>query len=445
MAVIHRSRSSRWNSSRINVATVHEQPQRSLTVVSGDHVCQAVTESETRRRWPCDGDDVARGGHDACPMFDIELTNRCNAELQLLPSRSHAAPRAHVRRRVLRGPLADSRVPAEVVARLGATSQRVTFCGSGDVLMHPRAVQGVAAVRAAGIRCELNTNVGLLNDAKARALAPAAGPPADQSERRCHRRRLRGDSMACRSSGTFEMWFGSGNSLPGRCHIVVVLVGDREESDRLNDVENLLAAIWVRAFPSACLRVPWCALACVRVSVRRTRVLRRRHEPLRQPDADRRGVGCRSYPCSSGTTAITTCAPTIGRRSPTWARVRTADRRCDPKPSPPCGVSGAPCRTCNFDPVNRVAAALVEAGARSRPASGRQCPEALGDRPKLRRAQRRAPGRSRDSGARRPSRDHPRRTITRHCAGHLPEPRPERHVIRAAGLTADSWRDPLTA
>ena len=31
---------------RINVATVHEQPQRSLTVVSGDHVCQAFTESE---------------------------------------------------------------------------------------------------------------------------------------------------------------------------------------------------------------------------------------------------------------------------------------------------------------------------------------------------------------------------------------------------------------
>ena len=97
---------------------------------------------------------------------------------------------------------------------------------------------------------------------------------------------------------------------------------------------------------------------------------------------------------------------------------------------------GAPCRTCNFDPVNRVAAALVEAGV--------EAAQHQADNAQKRWAIVRSsaelnavlPGRPRDSGARRPSRDHPRRTITRHCAGHLPEPPPERHVIRAAGLTA---------
>jgi MoaA/NifB/PqqE/SkfB family radical SAM enzyme len=249
---------------------------------------------------------------------------------------------------------------AEVTARFGDVRERVSFCGLGDVLVHPRAVQAVAAVRAAGIWCQLNTNAGLLDEAKARGLLAAGLQQIHLNIGAIH------DDYEATYGLSFERTLENvvrfRELAADKCHVVVVLVGAREEHGRLDAVEAFWRERGFENFHRPAYMNRGGALTGYRSGFADESAQAQARELLARRGSPRCGVPVLStfigydghyYLCSSD-----------------WEKVSVhghvfEDRVVDAMPSRLHHVAtrGAPCDTCNFDPVNMVAAALVEDGA----------------------------------------------------------------------------------
>lgn len=119
---------------------------------------------------------------DVVAVVDVELTSRCNASCSFCPrdqtpslgtmddrTFAVAVDRAVEYLAALRAARAAGRpAPALVDGSLW-----LSFCGMGDALVHPRAVDHVAAAAAAGLRPLLNTNGALLDPQRAARLLDA--------------------------------------------------------------------------------------------------------------------------------------------------------------------------------------------------------------------------------------------------------------------------------
>jgi len=292
-------------------------------------------------------------------MFDIELTNRCNANCSFCP-RDRTPHQGLMSEEVFSATL--SRIVeyrAGVVGRLGSVNQRVSLCGLGDVLVHPRAVQAVAAVRAAGIWCQLNTNAGLLDEAKGRALL-AAGLQAIKLNVGAI-----GDDYEAIYGLPFERTFENvvrfRELAAGRCSVVVVLVGDREERHRLDEVE----AFWRRHGFEQFHRPNYInrggALAGYGSTFGDESAQAQAKTLLARRGSPRCGVPVLSmffgydghyYLCSSDWEKVSSHGHVFEHRLVDAIRSRLRH----------VGSRGAPCDTCSGDPVNRVAAVLVDEG-----------------------------------------------------------------------------------
>jgi MoaA/NifB/PqqE/SkfB family radical SAM enzyme len=292
-------------------------------------------------------------------MFDIELTNRCNAHCSFCP-RDRTPHEGLMSGEVFSAAL--SRIVeyrAEVVAHLGSVNQRVSLCGLGDVLVHPRAVQAVASVRAAGIWCQLNTNAALLDEAKGRALLAAGlqqislniGATGDEYEA----------IYDLPFERTLENVVRFRELATGRCHIIVVLVGDREERGRLDEAE----AFWRRhgfehfrrpvyVNRGGALADCGSAFADESAQARASALLARRGSPRCGVPVLSMFIGYDGYYylCSSDWEKVSSHGHVFEHRIVDAMRSRLRH----------VASRGAPCDTCTVDPVNRVAAALANDG-----------------------------------------------------------------------------------
>jgi MoaA/NifB/PqqE/SkfB family radical SAM enzyme len=292
-------------------------------------------------------------------LFDIELTNRCNASCSFCP-RDRMPHEGLMSEEVFDAALARVvEYRAEVVAHLGEVTQRVSFCGLGDVLVHPRAVRAVAAVRAAGIWCQLNTNAGLLDEAKAVGLL-AAGL------QRIHLNvGAIGDDYEAIYGIPFERTLENVvrfRELAGdRCHVVVVLVGDRAERERLDEAEAFWRRHGFENFHRPIFLNRGGALARYRYGFTEESAQAHARELLARRGSPRCGVPVLSmfigydghyYLCSSDWEKVSAHGHVFDDRVVDAIRSRLRH----------VATRGAPCSTCNFDPVNMVASALVDDG-----------------------------------------------------------------------------------
>lgn len=105
-------------------------------------------------------------------VVDIELTSRCNASCSFCPR--HATPRlGSMSSGVFTRALDRAVEHAGFVADRVGASVGVTFCGQGEPLVHPGAVEFVSEVTARGLRCWLTTNAALLDERRATGLIDA--------------------------------------------------------------------------------------------------------------------------------------------------------------------------------------------------------------------------------------------------------------------------------
>lgn len=179
-------------------------------------------------------------------MFDVEITNRCNAECRFCP-RSETPHEGLMSDRTFDKVLARILEFRELMEiRTGSSGHGVSFCGMGDVLVHPAAAQRVRMVRDAGIGCQLNTNGGNLDertgmdllDAGLQKISINAGAiGADYVEIYGIPFERTRDNIA----RFVEM-------AEDRCEVVVVLVDDHGNDARLDEVERFWRDLGVREF-----------------------------------------------------------------------------------------------------------------------------------------------------------------------------------------------------
>lgn len=105
--------------------------------------------------------------------IDIELTNHCNARCSFCPR--DAMPHEGVMRAgVFERTLERAVEFRTLLRRLGAPFEpTVVFCGTGEPLVHRRAVEYVGRVCAEGFPCQVSTNGALLSAETATALLDA--------------------------------------------------------------------------------------------------------------------------------------------------------------------------------------------------------------------------------------------------------------------------------
>ena len=167
--------------------------------------------------------------------------------------------------------------------------------------------------------------------------------------------------MACRSSGRSRMWFGSGNSLRAdatswSCWSVIERKVTGSTTSRPSG-GNMGSSISI-GLPSrtAEVRLPRYGSAFVDESAQTQAraLLARRGSPRCGVPVISMFIGYDGYYylCSHDWEKVSSHGHVFEQRIVDAIRSRLRH----------VASRGAPCRTCNFDPVNRVAAALVEAG-----------------------------------------------------------------------------------
>lgn len=157
---------------------------------------------------------------------DIEITNRCNAKC-------HFCPRDQTPHQGLMSPETFSHALRRVVefrevsrAQLGR-DVRVSLCGLGEPLLNKHAPDFVRAVRDAGLECSISSNGSLLDEKDARALLDAGltgidinvGEVGDDYE----------DVYKLDWDRTHENVVRFAELAEGRCEVAVVLVNHRED------------------------------------------------------------------------------------------------------------------------------------------------------------------------------------------------------------------------
>src|SRR5262245_40707742 len=171
-------------------------------------------ESGTRRE--------AVSGSATAATIDIELTNRCNARCEFCPR--DAMPHEGVMRPDVFDRSLARAVEFQALARglPSPVSVTVTFCGTGEPLIHRRAAEYVRRVRDAGLACQLTTNGSLLSRATALALLDAGLEwlTVNVSDLGADYERVYGLSFA-RTCDNVEQFIGLAG---GRCVVCIVVV-----------------------------------------------------------------------------------------------------------------------------------------------------------------------------------------------------------------------------
>jgi len=176
------------------------------------------------------------GASPAAATIDIELTNRCNATCDFCP-RDAMPQEGLMRPEVFDQSLARA-VEFQALARrlprpVGVT---VTFCGTGEPLVHRRATEYVRRVREAELACQLTTNGSLLSRATAVALLDAGLEwlTVSVSELGADYERVYGLSFA-RTRDNVEQFIDLAR---GRCVVGIVVVDHHRDEAHLRAVED---------------------------------------------------------------------------------------------------------------------------------------------------------------------------------------------------------------
>ena len=293
-------------------------------------------------------------------MFDIELTNRCNADCSFCP-RDETPHQGLMDGRTFA--LALDRIVEHrrhEIATTGRSDHGVSFCGMGDVLVHPRAAACVAAVRRRGLWCQLNTNGALLRPALAEELL-AAGL--------CEIR-LNVGAVGERYDELYGLPFerterNVANLLSvadGRCRVIVVLAGAPDDADRLDAAEAHWRALGATMFHRPAFTNRGGALDGDQLAIGSPRA-RRVADELLGPIGERPrcatpfvfmfiGYDGRYYLCSSDWRRQAPCGDVASTSIREAAELRLAH----------LAVRTAPCSGCNFDPGNQVEVAWRTSG-----------------------------------------------------------------------------------
>lgn len=172
--------------------------------------------------------------------IDIELTNRCNAVCSFCPR--DAMPQQGVMQPdVFEQSLARAVEYAALARDLPSpTDVTVTFCGTGDPLVHRRAEHWVGRVRDAGLPCELSTNGALLSHERAVALLDAGlvRLNVNVSDLGDEYERVYG-LLFEQTRDNVERFVALSR---GRCEVVVVLVDHRRDEAHLREAERFWRA-----------------------------------------------------------------------------------------------------------------------------------------------------------------------------------------------------------
>lgn len=179
------------------------------------------------------------------PVLDIELTNRCNARCSFCP-RDETPHQGLMDERTFTAALGRA---VEYRDALAAFADRrpgwfdvvdgsiwVTFCGTGEPLLHPRVVEYVGRVAEMGFRPVINSNGALLSPRMAEELIAA------------------GLAMACLNVGevgeAYEETYGLPYErtkahvehflqiVPEQCVAVIVLVDHRDDPDHIAQLRD---------------------------------------------------------------------------------------------------------------------------------------------------------------------------------------------------------------
>lgn len=104
--------------------------------------------------------------------IDIEITNRCNAKCHFCP-RDQTPHQGLMSEETFDKALERAIEYRALAADLLGAKTTVSLCGLGEPLLHPKAVEFVRRVKAAGFYCQMSSNAGLLTKEKGEALVEA--------------------------------------------------------------------------------------------------------------------------------------------------------------------------------------------------------------------------------------------------------------------------------
>lgn len=167
--------------------------------------------------------------------IDIEITNRCNAKCSFCP-RDATPHQGLMGPEVFEQSLLRCKEVRDVSRRHDDRDPDVSLCGLGEPLLNRRAPEYVRRVREEGFRCSLSSNASLLDERRAVELLDAGlqsiflnlGEQGEEYERvyRLPFDRTRDNVLRFRELAE------------GRCEVVVVLVDHRDDAEHVAQVRR---------------------------------------------------------------------------------------------------------------------------------------------------------------------------------------------------------------